>query len=395
MNTVILKPGRDKTARKYHPWIFSGAIKEIKGDIGPGEIIEVYDGGNNFIAYGYYNVRSQIRVRMLEWDKNVRPDYTWWFDKLRAAIERRKQLLESGQTNSCRLIYGESDLLPGLIVDKYSDYLVVQALSAGIEKVKNIIVSSLEKIVSPVGIFERSDTESRTLEGLPSAMGILWGKEPPNHVIIKENGFSFSVDIKSGQKSGFYLDQRDNRAAVSKFAAGLYILDCFSYSGGFSVYALGSGAKSATLVDSSKQSLELAFENIKLNRLEGPDVQTVAGDVFEVLRIFRDEGKTFDMIILDPPKFAPSKADLKKALLGYKDINLSAMRLLRPGGILATFSCSGAVNPQTLQTVLFWAATDANRSVQILQSLSQGIDHPRLVTFPESEYLKGFICRVI
>ena len=392
---ITLKPGRDKAVRHQHPWIFSGAIARESQPPERGGIVTVLDSKKNFLAYGYYNSRSQIRIRLLDWSEDAIFDNSWWHEKLKSAISRRAHLLEGPRTNACRLVYGESDFLPGLIVDKYADFIVIQILTAGIERVKDTIVESLKNLLAPRGIYERSDTETRTLEGLKPRTGMLSGAEPPEYVTIRENNRKFNVNILTGQKTGFYLDQRDNRQAIAAFAKGLDILDCFCYSGGFSVYALGGFAKSVTLLDSSAQSLTLARENIRINDFSETQVISIEGDVFKVLREFRGDSRKFDMVILDPPKFAPTKADLKKALAGYKDINMLAMQALKPDGILATFSCSGAVDSQTLQTVLFWAATDIGRQVQVLRSLSQGADHPRLVTFPESEYLKGFICRVI
>ena len=395
MINVTLKPGRDKTARQHHPWLFSGAISQINGNPLPGEIVKVLDSRNEFVAFGYFNSRSQIQIRLLEWDESQNIDESWWHTKLEQSIARRGQLSEDHQIDSYRLVYGEADLLPGLIVDRYADWIVIQSLTAGIENVKNTIVSSLQNLLHPAGIFERSNVESRSFEGLEQTAGPLYGQIPPDAIKIKENGLSFKIDIKNGQKTGFYLDQRDNRQAISSFANGLDILDCFSYSGGFSVYSLASGAKSVTLIDSSAQCLELAQENLKLNDLEMTRATFIEGDVFKILREFRDNGKRFDMVILDPPKFAPRKSDLKKAMAGYKDINMLALNILKPAGILATFSCSGAVDPQSLQVALFWAATDSRREIQIIKTLSQGLDHPRRVSFPESEYLKGFVCRVI
>jgi 23S rRNA (cytosine1962-C5)-methyltransferase len=395
MQNIILKPGRDKTAKQYHPWIFSGAIAKASNSIGPGEIVRVLSNKGDFLAYGYFNVRSQIRIRLLEWNEDTQVDNAWWFRRIKEAVDGRAKLLGDGKINACRLIYGESDFLPGLIVDKYADYLVIQTLTAGIENVKGLIVSSLVELLSPKGIFERSDSESRTLEGLSIISSSLYGESPPEFIEILENNLRFLVDIKSGQKTGFYLDQRDNRQVVSDFARGCETLDCFSYSGGFSISALSGGAISVVMVDSSAQSLRLASDNIKLNGFDLALIEPREGDVFKVLREYRASERKFDLIILDPPKFAPTKSDLKRALSGYKDINLLAMGLLRTGGILATFSCSGAVDPQTLQTVLFWASSDLARPVQILKTLSQGSDHPRLVSFPESEYLKGLICRVL
>jgi 23S rRNA (cytosine1962-C5)-methyltransferase len=395
MNEVILKPGREKTARQYHPWIFSGAIAKASSGIKPGEIVSVLDSQSEFIAYGYYNVRSQIRVRLLEWDQDAAVDDSWWLSRLKDSLQRRDSLFRDTQTNAFRLVYGESDFLPGLIVDKYADYIVIQSLSAGIENAKNALTKGLADLLSPRGIFERGDSDSRTLEGLPVAKGTILGEPPPDLLEINENSLKFWVDLKSGQKTGFYLDQRDNRKAVSEYSKGLEVLDCFSYSGGFAAYSLYGGAKHLTMIDSSAQSLRMAGENIKLNGFDLLAVDALEGDVFKLLRKFRAQGRQFDMVILDPPKFAPTKADLKHALSGYKDINMLAMTILKPGGILASFSCSGAVDPQTLQTILFWASADVKRPVQILRPLSQGPDHPRLVSFPESEYLKGFICRVL
>ncbi len=355
---------------------------------------EVEDSDNNFIAYGYYNSKSQISVRLLEWDEKTAIDDDWWREKLDASIARRERLISNSGTDSYRLVYSESDMLPGLIVDRYGEYIVIQILSSGIERVKDIIVSHLEKSLSPTGIYERSDVDVRKLEGLGQHKGLLAGSEPPEYITINENNHQFKVNIKSGQKTGFYLDQRDNRQAAAEFANGRDILDCFCHSGAFSVYALANGAKSATLLDSSAASLAIANENIKLNKLDQP-VEYICGDVFNTLRQMKDDGRKFDMIILDPPKFAPTKNDLKKALSAYKDINMSAMNILNPNGILATFSCSGAVDSQTLQTVLFWASTDAGKEIQVIRKLSQGIDHPVRVSFPESEYLKGYICRVM
>lgn len=395
MIDVILKPGRDKTARQHHPWLFSGAISKVNGIPHPGGIVRVVNDKDEFVAYGYFNSHSQIQIRLLEWEETQRIDEAWWHSKLDQSIARRKTLVATQETDSYRLVYGEADLLPGLIVDRYAGWVVIQALTAGIENVKKSIISSLESLLHPFGIYERSDVEMRPLEGLEKSVGHLAGEIPPDIIVIKENGLNFNVDVKSGQKTGFYLDQRDNRKAVSSFANNLDVLDCFAYTGGFSVYALGKGAKSVTLIDSSAQSLSLAQENIKINNFEIARASFIDGDVFRILREFRENGKRFDMVILDPPKFAPRKADLNRALSGYKDINMLAMNILNPNGILATFSCSGAVDLQSLQTVLFWAATDANREIQIIKTLSQGFDHPCRVSFPESEYLKGFICMAI
>jgi 23S rRNA (cytosine1962-C5)-methyltransferase len=395
MQTIKLKPGRDKNAMLRHPWIFSGAPAKTPAGIAPGEIVRVTNHKAEFVAYGYFNAKSQISVRLMEWDERIEINSAWWQDKLRESIARRAALLTGNDTDSCRLVFGESDFLPGLIIDRYASYIVIQALTAGIERAKGELVKILDELLHPTGIYEKSDPASRALEGLPDSSGVLVGDDPPDIITIMENGHRFGVDIKSGQKTAFYLDQRDNRKLVAEYAHDRDILDCFAYSGGFSVYGLTAGAKSATIVDSSNQSLRLVSENLKLNGLKQKPVEIIEADVFKTLRRFRDDGRMFDMVILDPPKFAPNKASLKKALSAYKDINLLASQITRPDGILGTFSCSGAVDTQTLQTVLFWAGTDSGRQIQILRTLSQAEDHPRLATFPESEYLKGFICRVI
>ena len=392
---VTLKPGRDKTARQRHPWIFSGAIAKIEGNPQAGDVVMVVDSDNKFIAYGHYSPISQIRIRLLDWNNDTKIDDAWWYKKIRSSIERRNNIPDLADSNAIRLVYAESDFIPGLIVDKYDDFLIAQFLSCGVDKIKNEIAAILNDIIKPRGIYERSDVEVRKLEGLEPQKGVLSGAEPSNEIIITERRIKFGVDIISGHKTGLYLDQRYNRKSVAEFAAGKKVLDCFCYGGGFSLYALANKCQNVTLVDSSQAALDMANRNVELNGFDLSKAYFVAGDVFEVLRELRSLGKRFDMIILDPPKFAPTKKDLKKALSAYKDINLLALKLLEPDGILATFSCSGAVDSQTLQTVLFWAATDSGRQVQIIQKLSQDIDHPISVTFPESEYLKGFICRVI
>jgi 23S rRNA (cytosine1962-C5)-methyltransferase len=395
ISTVILKPGRDKSPRQRHPWIYSGAIAKVDGVPLPGDIVRVVDDKNAFLAYGYYNQASQISVRLLEWSENEAINDEWWHRKLAEAISRRQLLAENSYTDAYRLVFGESDFLPGLIVDNYAEFLVTQFLTAGADKARHPVIAALKELANPAGIYDRSDADIRTLEGLLPTSSKLAGHEPSPFVRIKENDCLFDIDIMAGQKTGFYLDQRDSRQAVAAFAAGREILDCFCYTGGFSAYALSRGAKHITLVDSSANSLALARQNIDINDMQAKPVEYIEADVFKYLRDQKNAGRKYDMVILDPPKFAPSKANLKKALSGYKDINLLALNLLRPGGILATFSCSGAVSLDTLKTVIFWAANDANRQVQIIQSLSHGIDHPILASFPESEYLKGLICLAV
>jgi 23S rRNA (cytosine1962-C5)-methyltransferase len=395
LNNIILKAGREKSVLQKHPWIFSGAIANIEGTVSPGEIIRLLDFRKKFLAYGYYNRASQIAVRILEWDESKRVDDAWWKSKIADSFGRRRLLAENGDTDSYRLIFGESDLIPGLVVDKYSDFLVAQFLTSGVEAIKPMIISALVELFKPSGIYERSDADIRSLEGLSTANGLLAGINPPDKLEIKEHDRRFVIDIAGGHKTGHYLDQRENRRAIRKYTTNIDVLDCFCYTGGFSINALAGGANSVTLVDSSKAALNMAQTNIELNGLLDDKVQFIESDVFEFLRKADQSGKSYDMIILDPPKFAASKAHLKKALSAYKDINMRAIRILKPGGLLVSFSCSGIVSAESLKIALFWASTDAGKSVQIIQKLGQPSDHPILLSFPESEYLKGYICRVL
>jgi 23S rRNA (cytosine1962-C5)-methyltransferase len=394
MLKIFLKKGRDKSVKNYHPWLFSGAIARVDGKPEPGEIVQGCDTTGEPLAIGYYNASSQIRVRILDWDNRATIDSDWWRKRIGEAINRRKNLADGISTNAYRLIYSESDCLPGLIVDRYDNYLVIQITTAGVERVKQDIIEVLAELFKPDGIYERSDADIRVLEGLSESSALVYGRQPPSQFTIKENGHLFEVDITAGQKTGFYLDQRDNRRKIAAHAKGLNVLDCFSHTGAFSVYTLTAGVKSVTLVDSSADCLELARRNIELNKLESAKAEYITGDAFDILRSFRENKRKFDMVILDPPKFAKNKNHLQKALAGYKDINMLGLQLLNPGGLLATFSCSGLVDYETLKTVLFWAAVDTGKRVQIIDDLYQASCHPRLVTFPEGAYLKGALCRV-
>jgi len=395
MGTIILRPGREKPVLNRHPWIFSGAIGRIEGKPVDGDIVEVVDERHRFLARGYINRHSQITVRLLTWAEDEIPDRAFWRQRIQRALEGRRALLQDEATTAYRLIHAESDLLPGLVVDRYSDHLVVQALTLGIEQRKSEIVGILAELLQPEGIYERSDVDVREKEHLGPSTGLLWGKEPADLVEIRENGYCFQVDIKSGQKTGFYLDQRDNRQRLSGYSAGRSVLNAFAYTGSFTVYAAHCGAQQITNVDTSTEALALARSNMQRNGLGERNDEYVVGDVFAVLRQYRDEGRQFDLIILDPPKFAYSRSQVQAACRGYKDINLLAMQLLRPEGILFTMSCSGLVTADLFQKVVFGASVDAQRDVQILEKLSQGTDHPVLLTFPEGAYLKGLICRVL
>ena len=390
--TVILKPGREKPVQNRHPWIFSGAIRRIEGTVEDGDLVRVIDSRGRYLATGYLNRRSQIVVRLLTWDPNEEVDTGFWLRRLAQAIEGRARLFQDPATDAYRLVHAEADGLPGLVVDRYGDWLVIQCLTLGMAHRRDEITSVLaDSAGTPRGIYARDDAAVRRKEGLALETGLLWGEEPPELVEIVEQGRRFLVDVRRGHKTGFYLDQRDNRRKASATCVGAEVLNVFAYTGGFGVYAGQAGARSVVNVDTSVEALSLAEENLSLNNCKPQEL--IAGDAFQILRDYRDQGRSFDAVILDPPKFATSKAQIMDASRGYKDINLLALQLLRPGGYLVTFSCSGLVSADLFQKIVFGASVDAERDVQILERLDQGSDHPVLLTFPESAYLKGLICR--
>jgi 23S rRNA (cytosine1962-C5)-methyltransferase len=391
---VILKPGREKSANNRHPWIYSGSINRIEGSPENGDVVDVWNSRARFVARGIYNAKSQIQVRLLTWNPNDLIDEEFWRRRLRRAIAGRQTLLEGQDPGAYRLAHAEADGLPGLVVDRYGPWLVVQFLALAAERYRSTIVDILTDLLAPQGIYERSDLDVREKEGLVPIAGPVWGEVPPDLIEIMENGHTFLVDVKLGQKTGFYLDQRENRQRVVKYFPGREVLNAFAYTGAFSVYAAFARAKRIINVDSSERSLQLAERNMRRNGFgDREDVYAVA-DVFEILRAYYENKWRFDVVILDPPKFAHSKRQVKKASRGYKDINMMAMKLIKRGGILITFSCSGAVDTQLFQKILFGAALDATRTVQIIERLSQGSDHPVALFYPESEYLKGCVCRV-
>lgn len=388
---IILKPGREKSLLQRHPWVFSGAVEKVIGNPEIGETVAVCDSAGHFLGWGAYSPSSQIRVRVWSLDEEEKISAEFFYNRIQTALWIREKSVLLRDTNAYRLVHAESDGLPGLIVDRYSDWLVVQFLSAGANYWKKEIVSVLSEL-GVSGIYERSDVEVRRLEGLSETRGGLWGKEPPSIIRVKENGFQFAIDIQTGQKTGFYLDQRVNRERLQEYCQGKDVLNCFCYTGGFTVYALAGGANSVLSIDSSDGALALADENVKLNQLPEERNRWLEADVFLALRKFRDEGRSFDLIVLDPPKFASTAAQAQRAARGYKDINLLAIKLLKPGGILFTFSCSGGITPELFQKIVAGAAIDARADVQILERLYQSPDHPVLLTFPEGEYLKGLVC---
>lgn len=389
---VKLKRGSEFQPKNGHPWVFSGAIAEVEGKILPGELVTVLDSRERFLAYGYYNDKSNIRIRLLEWDKSKKVNAEWWKEKIKEAVVHRSHF---NIDDSYRLIFSEADFIPGLIVDKYLDFLIFQSLTAGIERVKDILINALISIINPTSIFERSEGESRQLEGLDPVREVVFGQEIPEKIIVTENRLRFYADIIHGQKTGFYLDQRENRELVCQFVKGKKVLDCFCFTGGFSLYALKNGAKKVISIDSSAPALNLADKNVKINDFSNKDITFIEGNVFEELRYLRDKNKTFDVIILDPPKLAPTVSHKSKAIRAYKDLNILGMKLLNKNGILATFSCSGGITRRDFRRILYNASNDTGKRIQILKSLSQPTDHPIRLSMPESEYLKGFICRVL
>ncbi len=388
--SIILKPGREKSLLRRHPWVFSGAIHRVDQEPASGSTVDLLSSNGQFLARASYSPHSQIRARV--WTFNDEPvDREFFRKRIRAALATRQSLLSLQDTDAYRLIYAESDGIPGLIVDRYGGVLVLQSLTTGSEYWKETFADLLLEETSLKNIYERSDADVRELEGLPSVTGILRGS-PVTQLAINEHGLKFLVNFESGHKTGFYLDQRANRQRVHELAKDKDVLDCFSYTGGFSVNALRGGAKSVLSADSSADAIELCKQNVVLNHLPKERHSTLAGDVFQVLRKFRDEARSFDMIILDPPKFAPTSAQVDRAARAYKDINLLAFKLLRPSGMLVTFSCSGGVDAALFQKIIAGAALDAGVEAQIVEHLSQDVDHPVSLSFPEALYLKGLVC---
>ncbi|WP_113651272.1 class I SAM-dependent rRNA methyltransferase [Pedobacter namyangjuensis] len=395
MVEIKLKKGKEKAVLQRHPWVFSGAVDKIKGKADNGDVVKVLDNSGDFLAYGYFNDQSRVAVRLIEWNEETQIDEDWYEQKINQAVAARADLLKAEDTNALRLIFSEADFLPGLIVDKYADFLSVQILSTGIEKAKDIIIDKLCKALNPTGIFDRSDATARTHEGITAENGLLWGEAPAEFIAVKENGITYHINIAEGQKSGFYCDQRDNRLLLAAYAKGKSVLDCFSYSGGFSLNAMQNGASEVTSVDSSALAIETLKQNIELNKFVKHKHTAIQSDVNKQLRAFKEEGKKFDIVVLDPPKYAPSRSALDRAARAYKDLNRLGMLLLEPGGLLATFSCSGAVDIETFKQIIAWAALDAGKEVQIIKQFSQPEDHPVRISFPEGEYLKGLLLRVL
>jgi len=390
MHKLILKPGREKSLKRRHPWVFSGAVAKVQGQPGPGETVAIGSATGEFLAVAAYSPRSQIVARVWAWEDRA-IDGAFFSRRIERAVEQRRTVLDT-ETDAMRLVHGESDGLPGVVADRYGDTVVLQLTSAGAERWREVIADALLEVSGASRIWERSDAEVRALEGLTPVIAALRGAREPTRIAISEQGLQFEIDLEHGHKTGFYLDQRDNRRRVRTLARGRDVLDGFCYSGGFALNALAGGAKSVTAVDSSADALALARGNAELNKLA--QAEWLEGDVFQLLRRFRDQGRNFDLVVLDPPKFAPTAAHAGKAARAYKDINLLAFKLLRPGGLLATFSCSGGVSADLFQKIIAGAALDAGADAQIIDRLGPGADHPVALNFPEGDYLKGLVCRV-
>jgi 23S rRNA (cytosine1962-C5)-methyltransferase len=391
MHKLILKPGRERSLKRHHPWVFSGAVAKVHGKPGPGETVEVRSAQGEALAVAAYSPQSQIVARV--WDWRLRDiDREFFRERVAQSVAQRRTLLDGTATNAVRLVHGESDGLPGVVADRYGDTIALQLTSAGADRWREAIADALLDACAATRIWERSDAEVRGLEGLSPVVGARRGASRPTRIRVSEHALTFEVDLERGHKTGFYLDQRDNRLRVRMLASDRDVLDCFCYSGGFALNAATGGARSVLALDSSSEALELAHANAVLNGLARVD--WIAGDVFQMLRKLRDERRQFDLIVLDPPKFAPTTAHVAKAARGYKDINLLALKLLRPGGMLVTFSCSGGVSFDLFQKIVAGAALDAGVAAQIIERLGPGADHPVALNFPEGEYLKGLICRV-
>jgi 23S rRNA (cytosine1962-C5)-methyltransferase len=384
---LVLKAGREKSLRHRHPWVFSGAVEKMEGEPASGDLVSVHSHDSAFLAWAAYSELSQIRARAWSFDAKDVIDEKFLRARLASSIGRRAGLGDAGH-NACRLVHAESDGLPGLIVDRYGDTVVAQILSAGAERWRDLWTAALSELDGVKAVFERSDAEVRALEGMAPRSGVLAGKVL-GPVTMVEDGITYEVDVIAGQKTGFYLDQCENRAIARTLAQGAEVLNAFCYTGGFSLSALKGGAKSVLSIDTSEEALAQAKRNVTLNGLDATRAEWLAADVFAHLRKLRDQGRKFDLVVLDPPKFAPTEKHVPKAARAYKDINLWAMKMLKPGGRLLTFSCSGAITPDLFQKIVAGAATDARTDLVIERRLGASPDHPVSIHFPEGEYLKG------
>ena len=392
MEKIIIRRGRETSLKRKHPWIFDGAVARVDGDPAPGATVEVYSSDGAWLARAAYSPQSQIRARVWTFDREETVDEAFFSERITGAIRLRQSIAKQIDSSALRLIYSESDRIPGLIADRYDETIVCQFLSAGAEHWRKVVVDILAGIEGVKTVYERSDTEGRRKEGLEPSTGLLSGEEPPEYIRVREGSMEFLVDVRNGHKTGLYLDQRTNRKILTDYADGREVLNCFSYTGGFGIAALKSGAKKVVNVDTSENALELGSRNGELNGLDRGMMESVNRDVFQLLRSYRDSRQDFDLIVLDPPKFISSASQLRTGSRGYKDINLLAIKLLRKNGILMTFSCSGHVDPMLFRKIVADAALDSGRQLHFIQSLTQAHDHPVLGSFPEGLYLKGLVC---
>ncbi|KVP70082.1 class I SAM-dependent rRNA methyltransferase [Burkholderia ubonensis] len=402
MQTVTLKPSKDKSLLRRHPWIYANAIDRVDGKPAPGATVIVRAHDGRFLARGAYSPHSQIRVRVWSFDENEPIDHAFFKRRVQRAVAHRNTMVSG--TGAVRLVFGEADGLPGLIVDHYVEdsgaasprgQLVCQFMAAGVEAWKDAIVAALVGATGCPNVYERSDVSIREKEGLEQTTGVLAGDPPPATLITNENGVRYHVDVPNGHKTGFYVDQRDNRALVTQYANGRDVLNCFCYTGGFSLAALKGGAARVVSIDSSGDALALAQQNVVANGFDPARASWLDADAFKTLRRLVDEGDRFDLVVLDPPKFAPTRDSVDRAARAYKDINLSGFKLLRPGGLLFTYSCSGAIDMDLFQKIIAGAAADAKVDARILKRLGAGVDHPLLSAFPEGEYLKGLLLQIV
>ncbi|ABN91962.1 SAM-dependent methyltransferase [Burkholderia pseudomallei] len=424
MHTVTLKPSKDKSLLRRHPWVYANAIDRVDGKPAPGATVIVRAHDGRFLARAAYSPHSQIRLRVWSFDENEPIDHAFFKRRVQRALAHRRAMISG--TDAVRLVFGEADGLPGLIVDYYvaargaahtgdaaaraaeggaaapvapgdgegRGQLVCQFMAAGVEHWKGAIVAAIVAATGCPNVYERSDVSIREKEGLEQTTGVLAGDAPPDTLIANENGVLYHVDVRNGHKTGFYVDQRENRALVAQYARDRDVLNCFCYTGGFSLAALKGGAKRVVSIDSSGDALALAQRNVAANGFDAARAQWLDADAFKTLRRLVDEGERFDLIVLDPPKFAPTRDSVDRAARAYKDVNLSGLKLLRPGGLLFTYSCSGAIDMDLFQKIVAGAAADAKVDARILKRLGAGVDHPLLTAFPEGEYLKGLLLQI-
>ena len=388
MYSVYLKKGEEKRILNGHSWVYANEVSKIEGKDKNGSLASVFTHDGRFIGKGYINHLSKILVRIFIRDENQVDDKAFYLERLKSADDFRKNL---GYDNCYRMVFAEADDIPALIVDKYDEYLSVQFLSLGIDKMKKLIVECLVDLFAPKGIYERSDVAVRVKEGLTETKGVIYG-EVPDRIIITENGLKMAVDVKNGQKTGYFLDQKENRYAARRYCKDGEVLDCFCNSGGFSLNC-ATVAKSVTAVDVSRTALDSVEENASLNDLT--NVRTLQGDVFEVLRNYRKENKVFDLVILDPPAFCKSASEVKDAYRGYKDINVLGMKLVRSGGFLISASCSHYMTLPLFEKMLAESAKESGRRVRQIEIKTQAPDHPALVNAEETSYLKFFVLQVL